>query len=705
MGKSKKLSLMMKAYILFWSFAFFITPVHAYIDPSVMTYAIQAVAGIAIALGAVLGVYWRKILKLFRKIFHLESKKVKNTESDDIVFMDPVLGQAVRPDDRPVMETTVHEELPQKEIVVRQAEAPRPSRKAVFIEGLIGFLASAAVVSGFSYMLLYYAPLEMFLNNLTEFWFTFETMEPLIRSTAIAIGITGILLFLVLSLTGRKIFNASLIILLTAYASLYIQGNYFSGKLPPTNGETIVWAQFYDQYVISYIVILAAASVILIVYRLAGKKQFYAFSCFIAVLISGMLAAAQTTLVEEKKDLTFSQMPHVTTNYNEWVYSSDKNVIILMLDAIDAELFTQVLANEPALTQGLADFTYYPDTMGAYPFTSRAVPFVLSGQWYENQEEYTRFESLAMHNSPFLSRLGSEGYVMDVYEQDFLYDTDYSRYENIIFDEPKISNDNEFRKLMFDLAWFKYAPFSLKQYADFDMSKFAALQELDGIESDLDADVYDWVDTDFNNAVFSQEIALRNEKVFKFIHLEGAHVPFYYDEEFNPVNAKVGSYYKKVVACARMVTRYVQKLKDYGLYDQSVIVVMSDHGYNYDYNAKQCRGADGRNNPLLMIKGFDEHHEFRTSGDVVSFDDLQQAYARLLDGMHSQELFDYKEGSARERRFLQFTYTEENHMEEYMQTGFAADWSTMVPTGVSYDYEDKKAAADEKSPSAETDGE
>ena len=35
----------------------------AYIDPSVMTYTIQAIAGVVIAVGAVAGIYWRKAKK------------------------------------------------------------------------------------------------------------------------------------------------------------------------------------------------------------------------------------------------------------------------------------------------------------------------------------------------------------------------------------------------------------------------------------------------------------------------------------------------------------------------------------------------------------------------------------------------------------------------------------------------------------------
>ena len=33
----------------------------AYVDPSVMSYTVQAIAGVAIALGVVFGVVWRKI--------------------------------------------------------------------------------------------------------------------------------------------------------------------------------------------------------------------------------------------------------------------------------------------------------------------------------------------------------------------------------------------------------------------------------------------------------------------------------------------------------------------------------------------------------------------------------------------------------------------------------------------------------------------
>lgn len=48
---------------------------HAYIDPSAVTYVIQAVAAVCIALGAVVTVFRHKIAKLFRKNKKSSSKK------------------------------------------------------------------------------------------------------------------------------------------------------------------------------------------------------------------------------------------------------------------------------------------------------------------------------------------------------------------------------------------------------------------------------------------------------------------------------------------------------------------------------------------------------------------------------------------------------------------------------------------------------
>ncbi len=60
--------------------------VHAYIDPSVVNYAIQAIAGIVIAVGAIIGIYWRKAKKRISNKLGIDENKNKEVEKDEIII-------------------------------------------------------------------------------------------------------------------------------------------------------------------------------------------------------------------------------------------------------------------------------------------------------------------------------------------------------------------------------------------------------------------------------------------------------------------------------------------------------------------------------------------------------------------------------------------------------------------------------------------
>ena len=60
------------------------TPVTLYIDPSVVTYLIQAVAGVVIAVGAAVGIYFRKAKKKVNDKLGIDENKNKEVETDEI---------------------------------------------------------------------------------------------------------------------------------------------------------------------------------------------------------------------------------------------------------------------------------------------------------------------------------------------------------------------------------------------------------------------------------------------------------------------------------------------------------------------------------------------------------------------------------------------------------------------------------------------
>ncbi len=57
-----------------------------YIDPSVMTYVIQAVAGIVIAGGAVAAYFFHKAKKKVSEKLNIDENRNKEVESDEIVI-------------------------------------------------------------------------------------------------------------------------------------------------------------------------------------------------------------------------------------------------------------------------------------------------------------------------------------------------------------------------------------------------------------------------------------------------------------------------------------------------------------------------------------------------------------------------------------------------------------------------------------------
>lgn len=81
----KKFCLQTVRFTYFFScfFVLFTNYAHAYIDPSAVTYVIQAVAGALIALGALFTIFRHKIFAFFKK-----NRKDGKTEEDTIEFKD-----------------------------------------------------------------------------------------------------------------------------------------------------------------------------------------------------------------------------------------------------------------------------------------------------------------------------------------------------------------------------------------------------------------------------------------------------------------------------------------------------------------------------------------------------------------------------------------------------------------------------------------
>lgn len=81
--------------MLYFALCLVLVPVEAfaYIDPSVSTFLIQAVVGVAVAMAAGVAVYWRKAKKKAMEKLGIDENAHKEVESDTIEVNDKKEGQ------------------------------------------------------------------------------------------------------------------------------------------------------------------------------------------------------------------------------------------------------------------------------------------------------------------------------------------------------------------------------------------------------------------------------------------------------------------------------------------------------------------------------------------------------------------------------------------------------------------------------------
>ena len=636
----------------------FTVPVQAYIDPSVMTYAIQALAGIAIALGTFFGLYWRKIRKPVLRFFNLDETVGREEESDELVFFDPSLMEEEKRIVLPKLKDGTDSEGRKKGKLREIAEDMIP---ALFI-----------TLSG-CFMLCIYAPLDLYFNNKNEFWFSERILISEQMITFLITILIIILFYYLCRLVGKGFYSFVLFLTTDIFICSYIQGNFRIANLPPMDGSAVDWSIYNNENTITLIIWIVITLILLFVYKYVRAKGFRSVAIVVSVFLTMVLTVSLISSYIGSRSIVGNTEFECSKDH-EFDVSDVENFYILILDAVDAHTYQEVAEAHPEYKEWFNDFTFFPNTTCVYPFTSRAIPHILSGFIFENERDFTEFSTDAIDNSPFLKALEENGYQMSIYEPELTYSGyQLDRFANIRTDNFQLNPEYElvFIKKQIKLALFKYFPYFLKKYVLVDTNIFSLMKGSNPFTTYNDEFLQDIMD--------EENVTHTRKKIFAFYHVQGAHLPFIYDKNVNTIPEEQGSYYQNIEASMTIAGAFLNKLKEAGVYDNSTIIIMADHGY-------QARngGIMERFNPLFMIKGFQEKHAYNASEAPLSYFDLPEAYNRLLAHQPAVNCFDAKEGDQRERRLLYLKWLEEDLIKECIQDGYAADYENIKLTGNEY---------------------
>ena len=312
---------------------------------------------------------------------------------------------------------------------------------------LPGIFISLAI----SFILFIYAPVELYCSNLDEFWFDFGVLMRLALSMFAVSMILMTLGYVILLLIHPVVYRLGLAAGLLLLVCTYVQGNFLITNLPPLDGTNINWNDYLFLRRESLLLWGIVAVIVVMLLIFLKGRMFENVLMFISGCMTLMLVVTGVSIVVTNPPEKESTQLYVTQK-DEFTMSQKENFVILVLDSFDSREFTELLSEHPEYRETFADFTYFENMTAAYSCTKRSIPFILGGDWYENQGSFTEYMNGVYSGSPLFTALKERGYLIDLYEDEL-----YTRDENALSDFDNIIIANYYVN-----SWIKLAKQELK---------------------------------------------------------------------------------------------------------------------------------------------------------------------------------------------------------------------------------------------------
>lgn len=573
------------ALIAFMLAAGFARPAYAYVDPSVMTYTIQALAGVAVALSAVLGVVWRRLRRFFLKVLKIDENAGKEVDptAHELDPSAPDYAQRIEAANEAArrMRTSLATEKPEK----------------------LGWGARFMFALAASLMLMFTvvvaAPLEIVATSSRSLFFTVpDVWMPL----AVTGGVAAVALALLMSCLRGRAFGVAFAVVSVFGICCYIQAMFLNTSLPPADGSQIDWGGYAGSMVFSAAVwiVLLAAGIVLSIKKSLLFKGLVTTLCFVGVVAQAIGLGVLLTTPADDGYAPIDARPTVTMDGVSEVSTKD-NVIVFVLDTFDTRFLRDCYQEDPSCFDGFTGFTWFDNSTGSMIPTRYALSTLLTGKSLsESDPSYstsTIIDWYTQHN--LLDDINDLGYQTDLYVTD-VYDAIGPLSEKAHNIQPleRTTDPVAGTAMLVKCALYRDLPWALKPlfwfYTD-EVNSAVLVEDPDNLAGSIwnmdDAGYYELLQ---KQGLTASDIG--DAGSFRVIHMAGTHQPYNLDRTGSFIEAGT-SCTEQGLGALHIVDEYLSELKRLGLYDEATIVITADHGawYLSDIN-------DGPTNPILLVK-------------------------------------------------------------------------------------------------------
>jgi hypothetical protein len=568
--------------------------------------------------------------------------------------------------------------------------------------------AAIAAVAALVTTLTLFLPSTAYLTNSAELSITYA--DVLASGLCLSVAL-GALLWLGLVVLDRvaPAWRVRALSLLCGLAVLvWLQGNFLLWPYGPLDGREIPWPAMRTYGYVDGAVWLAAA-----VAALASSRRLARAAPRVGVLLMlTQLAYCGVLLSSQPEVPSFKR--YTADERNRFVFSPERNVVLIVLDSFPTDVFAEIARQSPRLARAFDGFTHYRNAVGSFPYTELSVASILTGRCYDNSVPVEQWRREAYGSGSLPRVLKAAGWRVDLFPL-----LGYSLY----YSEDVASNfvpGLPFRRrlpdlaLVYDIALFRAVPHFLRERV-YDDRKWvisplvgsAAGERASSPGPDAPAasgtvssgrhrfppGAYASADVRFIDDALSQSVLGEARSAFKFYHLRAPHPPLVLDEklEFAPMAVNRDNYERYATAALELLALFLDRLRELGIYDETLVFVLGDHGAGnldvpfvlqpgmpLDEGARTVRIAFRvAALPLVLFKPFGGRGPLRASDAPVSLIDVAPtvlASVGITPPAGGRPLPSIGESERRERRF--FTYDGRDaryygRMREHLVDGYA----------------------------------
>ena len=415
---------------------------------------------------------------------------------------------------------------------------------------------------------------------------------------------------------------------------LWFQGYVFAWKYGPLDGRPISWNTYWFYGVID-------ASVWISIIFLSIKKT--SFLLRFAQTVATSLMVIQLISVT----LTHFQLSEDTRSFKRYMidesskfhFSSQKNVILIVLDEFQSNIFQEIVVQNERYKTMFDGFVYFPDAVAPFSWTELSIPAILTGQIFDNSIKRNAYLKKSFTDKSIPKILKENNFEVH------LFPLKNWEHRTMYLSESVCSNLNkdpdygvQFKEtlLLFDLSLFRHFPHFMKKYIYCDNQwlfsryfpafhrlfekYFCRIKEnIYGVEQfrTVESPKSEFEGSAFIGSAMSSGQFQVKKNVFKFYHLWGTHIPLRINENSEVVgqvayNKK--NYTRQAKAYLETCDKFFGILKEKGAYDNCLIFVIGDHGSGRSEDMYINRVSDSHNDSLNQISPYNNFQLFKARG-------------------------------------------------------------------------------------------